>query len=191
MNKSITLIAVTCFLMNSCSSTRVESSNIQASQSQPEQQKLVDPAAMAPSEHSPLRDPNNILFRRSAYFDMNKAVVKKADHAFIAAHAKYLISHPGISITIQGNCDERGGEKYNQALGLKRAMAMKQLMMEAGVPEKQIATISFGKDKPDVVGHGEKSWAENRRADIVYADEHRIARALSKTIYSESPPYVK
>jgi len=72
---------------------------------------------------------------------------------------------------IQGNTDERGSREYNIALGQKRADAVKRTMTLLGAQEAQIESVSFGKEKPKNPGHDESAWAENRRADIVYAGE--------------------
>ena len=118
------------------------------------------------------KDPNNILSKqRSVYFDYDQFVIKDQYRPMIEAHAKYLASNRGLKITIQGNTDERGTREYNIALGQKRADAVKKTLVLLGVQEGQIETVSFGKEKPRREGHDEASWAENRRADIVYAGE--------------------
>ncbi|ADI30191.1 peptidoglycan-associated lipoprotein Pal [Methylotenera versatilis] len=122
-------------------------------------------------EVNPLTDPNNILSKRSVYFDFDKYVVKPEYRTLLEAHAKYLLSHPEKSIRIEGNADDRGSREYNLALGQKRAVAVKSLANLLGVPDKQIETISYGEEKPKATGEDETSWAENRRADIVYSGE--------------------
>ncbi len=122
-------------------------------------------------EVNPLKDPNNILSKRSIYFDFDQYVVKPAYRAIAEAHAKYLVSHPEASIRIEGNADDRGSREYNLSLGQKRAVAVKQAVNVLGVPNKQIETISYGEEKPKAAGEDEASWAENRRADIVYSGE--------------------
>jgi len=134
------------------------------------------PAQPAPVVESktavnPLTDPNNILSKRSVYFDYDKYDVKSEYRSLIEAHAKYLVEHPQANITLQGNADERGSREYNLALGQKRAVAVKQALNVLGVPDKQIETISFGKEKPKALGHDEASWSQNRRADVVYQGE--------------------
>ncbi|PPD00246.1 MAG: peptidoglycan-associated lipoprotein [Methylotenera sp.] len=128
-------------------------------------------AADTKIEVNPLKDPNNILSKRSIYFDFDQYVVKPAYRAIVEAHAKYLVSHPEASIRIEGNADDRGSREYNLSLGQKRAVAVKQAANALGVPNKQIETISYGEEKPKATGEDEASWAENRRADIVYSGE--------------------
>jgi peptidoglycan-associated lipoprotein len=119
----------------------------------------------------PLKDPSNILSRRSIYFDYDQFVVKEEFKPVVAAHAKYLSSHPAARATIQGNTDERGSREYNLALGQKRADAVKQMMTLLGASASQIETVSFGEEKPRSQGANEQAWAENRRADIVHQGE--------------------
>jgi peptidoglycan-associated lipoprotein len=118
-----------------------------------------------------LKDPNNILSKRSVYFDYDQYVIKDEFKPLIEAHAKYLKANPSARAIIQGNTDERGTREYNIALGQKRADAVKKLMVLLGASEVQIETVSFGKEKPRREGHDETAWAENRRTDIVYAGE--------------------
>ncbi len=118
-----------------------------------------------------LRDPRNILSKRSIYFDFDSFVVKDEYRPIVEAHARYLAGNRNARMTIQGNTDERGSREYNIALGQKRADAVKRMMTLMGVPDASIETVSFGKEKPRNLGHDETAWAENRRVDIVYAGE--------------------
>lgn len=120
---------------------------------------------------SPLRDPNNILSKRTVYFDFDSFVIKDEFRPLVEAHARYLVANRGTRMIIQGNTDERGSREYNIALGQKRADAVKRVMTLLGAQEAQIESVSFGKEKPKNLGHDESAWAENRRADIVYAGE--------------------
>jgi peptidoglycan-associated lipoprotein len=118
-----------------------------------------------------LRDPNNILSKRTVYFDYDSFVVKDDYRGVVEAHAKYLQANRVAKITLQGHTDERGSREYNIALGQKRADAVKKLMQLLGATEMQIETVSFGKEKPKVDGHDEASWAQNRRVEILYVGE--------------------
>jgi len=123
------------------------------------------------SAANPLRDPNNVLSKRSIYFDFDSFVVRDEFKPMIEAHARYLTSNRNAKMTIQGHTDERGSREYNIALGQKRADAVKRMMTLVGVQEIQIETVSFGKEKPKNMSHDESGWAENRRDDLVYAGE--------------------
>ena len=120
---------------------------------------------------NPLRDPTNVLSRRSVYFDFDSFVVKDEYRPLVEAHARYLQQNRNARMTVQGNTDERGSREYNIALGQKRADSVKRMMMLLGATENQIETVSFGKEKPKNAGHDEAAWAENRRDDILYSGE--------------------
>jgi peptidoglycan-associated lipoprotein len=122
-------------------------------------------------EGNPLRDPNNILSKRSVYFDYDSNAVKDEYRGVVQAHSRYLGDRRDTSIRIEGNADERGSREYNLALGQRRAEAVKKVMTVLGVSDGRIETTSYGEEKPAAMGHDEQAWAQNRRADIKYAGE--------------------
>jgi peptidoglycan-associated lipoprotein len=122
-------------------------------------------------EGNALRDPNNILSKRSVYFDYDSNAVKDEYRGLVQAHSRYLGDKRDSRIRIEGNCDERGSREYNLALGQRRAEAVKKVMTVLGVSDGRIETISFGEEKPVGMGHDEQSWGQNRRADIKYSGE--------------------
>jgi peptidoglycan-associated lipoprotein len=107
------------------------------------------------------------LDQNSIYFDFDKYAIKPNEDSIIAQHAKVLQTYPRDSLTLQGNCDERGSSEYNLALGQRRADTIKERLVLMGIPATRIETISFGKEKPRETCHQEKCWKENRRADFV------------------------
>ena len=115
-----------------------------------------------------LRDPNNILSKRSVFFDFDSFVVKSEYQPLVQAHGSYLGSNKSRRVIVEGHTDERGGREYNLALGQKRAEAVKQRLMLLGVTDSQIETVSFGEEKPRATGSTEEAWAQNRRADLNY-----------------------
>ena len=120
----------------------------------------------------PTKDPNNILYKRSVYFDYDSNAVKDEFRPVVQAHSKYMTADKRDSkIRIEGNCDERGSREYNLALGQRRAEAVKKVMTVLGVQDGRIETVSFGEEKPQSQGHDEGAWAQNRRADIKYSGE--------------------
>jgi peptidoglycan-associated lipoprotein len=129
------------------------------------------PAAQPAIAANPLKDPNNILSKRSVYFDFDQSTVKDEFKPLVEAHAKYLKEHGDAKMTLQGNCDERGSREYNIGLGQRRADAVKKAMSVLGAADKQIETVSFGEEKPRKTCHDESCWQENRRADVVYQGE--------------------
>jgi len=120
---------------------------------------------------NPLKDPGNILSKRSIYFDFDSNLVKDEYKPIVTAHARYLAQNRSAQMRIEGNADERGSREYNLALGQRRADAVKQMMQLLGAQASQIESVSFGEEKPRATGHDEASWAENRRADIRYQGE--------------------
>jgi peptidoglycan-associated lipoprotein len=141
----------------------------------PSKQPTTDPTAkpIAPDTvgGDPLKDPANVLSRRSVYFDYDSNVVKEEFKPLVSSHAGYLSKNRNRRVTVQGNTDERGSREYNLALGQRRADAVKQMMTLLGAPGAQIETVSFGEEKPRQQGSTEQAFSENRRADIVYDGE--------------------
>jgi peptidoglycan-associated lipoprotein len=127
-----------------------------------------NPNAVAPVTVDELNNPNSPLAKRSVYFDFDSYEVKSEYGQLLQAHAQYMKSHPDRHVLIQGNTDERGTSEYNLALGQKRADAVRRALATYGVPDSQMEAVSLGKEKPSATGHDEASWAQNRRADILY-----------------------
>lgn len=99
-------------------------------------------------------------------FEFDKSDISAADFARLQQIAKRLIEHRDRNATISGHCDERGTREYNLALGERRAKAVADFLMSAGVRESQITTASFGEEVPIDTGSTEAAWAKNRRAVI-------------------------
>jgi peptidoglycan-associated lipoprotein len=118
-------------------------------------------------------DPANTVQDRAAlaantvHFKFDSATVLSSEQANISAVAAALTSDPSVKLLIEGNCDERGTEEYNRALGERRALALREDLAKAGIDPARIRTISYGKDKPADPGHDEAAWAKNRRGDFV------------------------
>jgi peptidoglycan-associated lipoprotein len=128
-------------------------------------------AGASDASGNPLTDPNNILSKRSVYFDYDKDEVKAEFRPLVEAHAKYLQQNSNARLMIQGNADERGSREYNLSLGQRRAAAVKNAMNVYGASDNQIETVSYGEEKQRCAEATEACWAENRRADIVYSGE--------------------
>jgi len=129
------------------------------------------PAQQPTIAGNPLRDPSNILSKRSVFFDYDSNVVKDQYKGLVQAHSRYMGDKRDSRIRIEGNCDERGSREYNLALGQRRAESVKKMMTVLGVGDARIETISYGEEKPMAPGHDEQAWSQNRRADIKYAGE--------------------
>ncbi len=117
-------------------------------------------------------DPVGLRTQRSIYFDLNSADIKADYDPALRAHARYLAEHPKARVRIEGNADERGSADYNRRLGLKRAETVRATLVSQGAGDKQVNIKSLGEARPKLTGHDESSWAENRRADVVYEVEN-------------------
>ena len=117
---------------------------------------------------SPLGTARAAIDKRSIYYDFDSYALKPEFKPVVEANAKYLKQHPGASVRIEGNCDERGSTEYNIALGQRRADSVRKMLELTGVSGGQIETASYGEEKPKALGHDERAWAENRRSDFDY-----------------------
>lgn len=117
---------------------------------------------------NPIDDPSSLLSQRVVYFDFDRAEIKGEARQIIEAHAQYLSQNPGVRISIEGHCDERGTREYNLSLGERRAKAVQQMMVLLGVSSNQLELVSYGEERPVALGHDEDAWALNRRAEFIY-----------------------
>ncbi|WP_372737571.1 peptidoglycan-associated lipoprotein Pal [Neptunomonas sp.] len=102
------------------------------------------------------------------YFDFDTSSVRNDSIADLEAHAQYLSTHPQASVRLEGHADERGTREYNMALGERRAQAVERFLAVNGVNGSQVESISFGEEKPAVMGSGEDSLSQNRRVELKY-----------------------
>lgn len=109
-----------------------------------------------------------ILSKRIIYFDFDSSDIKGEGTDVVAAHAKYLASHAGTRVRLEGNTDDRGSREYNIGLGERRAQAVRRALLLQGATEAQLATVSYGAERPAVTGNDEAAWSKNRRVEIVY-----------------------
>jgi peptidoglycan-associated lipoprotein len=96
------------------------------------------------------------------YFDFDQSTVREDGRQTLNKQAEWLKKYTNYPITIEGKCDERGTREYNLALGERRANSVKQYLVAQGLPAQRINTISYGKERPEVVGSDEGAWARNR-----------------------------
>ena len=98
------------------------------------------------------------------FFAFDRSDISPESQQILERQAAWLQRFPNVSVTIEGHCDERGTREYNLALGERRASAVKNVLVAAGIPASRIATISYGKERPIVLGSDEQAWAQNRVA---------------------------
>ena len=98
------------------------------------------------------------------FYDFNMSNLKPDARATLDKQAMWLAKYPQNNVQVAGNCDERGTEEYNLALGQRRANAAAGYLEAKGVAQSRVTTISYGKDRPTALGHDEQAWAQNRNA---------------------------
>jgi len=102
----------------------------------------------------------------SIYFDFDKSFIRLEYRSVLKEKADFLKDNPNIYIRIEGNCDERGTNEYNLALGERRANSAAKFLVSIGISPDRIEAISYGEERPLAVGHGGGAWAQNRRDDF-------------------------
>ena len=117
---------------------------------------------------NPLDDPNSLLSTKTIYFEFDESTIRSEFVDVLRSHAAYLNTNRSATVRIEGHADERGSREYNIGLGERRANAVRNFLEAEGVADSQIATLSYGEERPAALGHDEISWAENRRAVLVY-----------------------
>ena len=163
MKKSLLLASLLSLFLVGCSSTPINDASKPTGPSVSNDEKDLDLAS--------LRDPNNILSKRSIYFDYDKDVVKAEYKDLVAAHAKYVSTHPKAKMTLTGNTDDRGSREYNVSLGQRRSVSVKKSMNVLGAQDAQIETVSFGEERADANCKDDACYAKDRRVDISYEKE--------------------
>lgn len=131
----------------------------------------LQPIADSGSPEALQMDEEGLRTQRSVYFDFDKYEIKPDFDPALAAHGRYLANNPEARIRVEGNADERGSSHYNRVLGMRRAHSVKNALLANGASDKQVKTVTLGDSRPKLKGKDEASWAENRRADVVYEQE--------------------
>lgn len=118
-------------------------------------------------------DPSNYTEDRAffakdtVYFDFDRSAVRASERVKVEEVATVLKGQPNNVVMIEGHCDERGTEEYNRALGERRALAIREYLINLGIQAERVQTISYGEDKPAELGTGESVWAKNRRGEFI------------------------
>ncbi len=173
--KNIVLVTSLVFLLSACSSSvklndvqvedktgsAVTQNNDNSNASSRPVESVTTDASNALGAKAPLVD-------RVIYFDYDSFVVRPEFQSAIEAHAKFINNTKSSRVVVEGHTDERGGREYNLALGQKRAEAVRQSFKLLGVADTQIEAVSFGKEKPAVMGSTDEAMSKNRRAEISY-----------------------
>jgi peptidoglycan-associated lipoprotein len=115
----------------------------------------------------PPKGPSEMVMQEDIYFAFDKSTLTPASQDNLLRKAEWLRANPDATITIEGNCDERGTNEYNLALGDRRAEAAKAFLVDLGIDPARITTISYGEERPVDPRHNEEAWAKNRRDHFV------------------------
>ena len=103
----------------------------------------------------------------TVFFAFDSSALSAEAQSALDTQVAWLKKHDDVNVIVQGHCDDRGTREYNMALGERRANAVKQYLVSQGIEESRISTISYGKERPAVLGNNEAAWAQNRRAITV------------------------
>jgi peptidoglycan-associated lipoprotein len=141
------------------SSTRARADSIRA-------QVLRDSADAAARLASGLDSASDRAIAQPIHFDYDHSDITPEDQAALDRKVVVLRANPRLELQIEGNCDERGPDEYNLALGERRAAATKRYLVEHGIPDARLTIISYGEERPADPGHTEEAWTKNRRAEF-------------------------
>lgn len=112
--------------------------------------------------------PTASLKNRVVYFDFDRAEVLPEYRELLDRHGSYLVANPTAQVRLEGHTDEQGSREYNIGLGERRAQSVRQILMLQGVSAGQLSTVSYGEERPAVLGSDEEARALNRRVELVY-----------------------
>ncbi|HTJ00804.1 MAG TPA: peptidoglycan-associated lipoprotein Pal [Dongiaceae bacterium] len=126
-----------------------------------------NPIPMSKDGHVGWIPNTDALKAETVYFDFDSSAIKSGEQSKIDNVAAYLNQNPQAAVRVEGNCDERGTEEYNRSLGERRALAVREYLVRAGVAADRVDTVSYGEDRPAVPGHDEAAYKMNRRDDFV------------------------
>ena len=118
------------------------------------------------SSYSYDTDPKTALIKVGdrVLFGYDSSELDDDDRAILNNQSKFLNQNPSLKVTIQGHCDERGTREYNLALGEKRASSVKDYLISLGINSERISVVSYGKERPQVLGSNKAAWSMNRRS---------------------------
>ena len=120
-----------------------------------------------PETHQGWNENAELFKGDTVHFDYDSSVVKSSEKGKVAKVADYLKGNAGEALRVEGNCDERGTEEYNRALGERRALSLREELVRLGIDATRVDTITYGEDKPADPGHDESAWRKNRRGEFI------------------------
>ena len=108
------------------------------------------------------------FINQDIFFEFDSSALSTKAQEILKAKAEWMVRNPHLDIIIEGHCDNRGTTEYNLALGERRAESVKRFMLDLGIADSRIRTISFGEERPLALGNDEEAWAKNRRAHFEF-----------------------
>ncbi|MFC4347900.1 peptidoglycan-associated lipoprotein Pal [Kordiimonas lipolytica] len=174
LGKNIAIISAAALILAACSSTPEPETDTSSTDMSTEQSQTDTGAPTQPDMGEvkqdtldPIEVPGQEGLTAYAgdrvFFEYDSSEITAEARATLSKQASWLIRHPRVRVSVEGHCDERGTREYNLALGERRATAVKNYLIALGVPASRMNTISYGKERPAVVGNGESTWSQNRR----------------------------
>lgn len=140
----------------------------QAQQAEAERVKAEAAQRMKRQEEMVAQEKEALQNEQTVYFDFDRSNIKPEFQTLLDKHAEFLIKNPEQNVVIQGHTDSRGTPEYNIALGERRGQSVETYLLNAGVSSDQISVVSYGEEKPAVMGSTEYAFAQNRRGVVVY-----------------------
>ncbi len=163
------LITLPILAVTACSSSDDATNTGKEQTNQPATEVVTPIEASGELSEQELERQKEVLSEQSTvYFAFDNSTVSGDYQNMLSAHAAFLSKNTSIKVTVEGHADERGTPEYNIALGERRAEAVAKYLQALGVSASQISIMSYGEEKPLVMGQSEQAYAKNRRAVIVY-----------------------
>jgi len=113
--------------------------------------------------------PDAPVENRVVYFAFDQSDISEEYTEMLSRHGAYLADNPDARVRLEGHADEQGSREYNIGLGERRAQAVRQYLLLQGVGATQLTTVSYGEERPGVLGSDEEAWTLNRRVELVYS----------------------
>lgn len=184
MNMSHVALISTTIAVAACSTSPKKDdrySNLSASRTPPEaQMQGFAETTSGPGESIENLTPDGLQSQRLVYFDFDEDNLTAAGREKVVEHARYLVANPDVTLRLEGHADERGSREYNIALGERRARNVKRELHLRGVRPAQITMVSYGEERPAVLGaQREASFSKNRRVEFNYQSGSLAGAPLS------------
>jgi peptidoglycan-associated lipoprotein len=128
----------------------------------------VDADRLSGSSQGAVGPESALASQRVIHFDFDSSDIRTEYVDVIAAHGRFLAGNATVRVRLEGHTDERGSREYNIGLAERRAQTVRRALALQGVQETQIATVSYGEERPAAAGSDENAWSKNRRVEIVY-----------------------